>query len=239
MDLVHRRALGPAGRRHLSPLADETRAWLAATGFTVRDEALWRMALTHGSTGEAVNYERLEWLGDRVLGLSISHWLFEGSDAAEGQLAQRLNALVSRDTCACIARDIGVPAHARLGKQARDDGAHDSDNVLGDVMEALLGANFLEAGFDPTRDLVHELWKDAVEGKRGRSKHPKSALQEWAAGNRRKPPEYELVDRSGPDHSARFTVRVRVHNVGEVEGTAASKQQAETAAAKAFMERFA
>jgi ribonuclease-3 len=222
----------------MSGLDPDTRAWLAETGFTVRDEARWRAALTHGSMGEAVNYERLEWLGDRVLGLAVSHWLFERSDAAEGQLAQRLNALVSRDACASIAREINVPAHARLGKQARDDGAHDSDNVLGDVMEALLGANFLDAGFDPTRDLIRLLWRDAVEGRRGRSKHPKSALQEWAAGNRRKAPEYEIIDRSGPDHSARFTVRVRVLNVGEAEATAASKQQAETAAAAAFMERY-
>jgi len=106
------------------------------------------------------------------------------------------------------------------------------------VMEALLGANFLAAGFDPTRDLVRHLWGQAVAGRRGRAKHPKSALQEWAAGNRRKPPEYELVDRSGPDHMAQFTVRVRVHNVGEADATASSKQLAETAAAEAFMERF-
>lgn len=222
----------------MTALGQETRQWLAGLGFTVRDEGMWRAALTHGSTGEADNYERLEWLGDRVLGLSVSEWLFAGSDDAEGHLAQRLNALVSRDTCSCIARDIGVADHVRLGKQARDDGAHDSDNVLGDVMEALLGANFLDAGFDPTRDLVRLLWAEAVKGRRGRSKHPKSALQEWAAGNRRKPPEYELVERSGPDHSACFTVRVKVHNVGEVEGQASSKQAAETAAAEAFMERF-
>jgi ribonuclease III len=219
-------------------LPPETRAWLEETGFTVHDEAVWRAALTHGSTGEAVNYERLEWLGDRVLGLAISEWLYAIDDAPEGPLAQRLNALVSRDTCACTARDIGVPAHLRLGKQARDDGAHDSDNVLGDVMEALLGANFLEAGFGATRDLVRQIWAEAVEGRRGRSKHPKSALQEWAAGNRRKPPEYALLDRSGPDHSARFTVQVKVAGVGEVEADGSSKQAAETAAAKAFMEKY-
>ncbi|WP_057882963.1 ribonuclease III [Tsuneonella troitsensis] len=222
----------------MTHLSKETREWLAKTGFTVRDEAMWRAALTHGSTGDAANYERLEWLGDRVLGLSVSEWLFQTDDAPEGLLAQRLNALVSRDTCACTARDIGVPEHMRLGKQARDDGAHDSDNVLGDVMEALLGANFLDAGFDATRDLIRLLWQEALEGRRGRSKHPKSALQEWAAGNRRKPPVYELLERSGPDHSASFTVRVSVLNVGEVEATGNSKQQAETAAAKAFMERY-
>ena len=222
----------------MSALEPATREWLDRTGFTVRDEAMWHAALTHGSTGEPVNYERLEWLGDRVLGLSVSEWLFERSSDPEGQLAQRLNALVSRDTCACTARDIGVPQYVRLGKQARDDGAHDSDNVLGDVMEALIGANFLDAGFDATRDLVRILWAEAVEGRRGRSKHPKSALQEWAAGNRRKPPEYEVLDRSGPDHNAHFTVRVRVLNVGEVEASGSSKQAAETAAAKAFMEQY-
>lgn len=222
----------------MTHLSKETRDWLAKTGFTVRDDAMWRAALTHGSTGDAANYERLEWLGDRVLGLSVSEWLYQTDDAPEGLLAQRLNALVSRDTCACTARDIGVPEHMRLGKQARDDGAHDSDNVLGDVMEALLGANFLDAGFDATRDLIRLLWQEALEGRRGRSKHPKSALQEWAAGNRRKPPVYELLERSGPDHSASFTVRVNVLNVGEVEATGNSKQQAETAAAKAFMERY-
>jgi len=216
----------------------ESRAWLERIGFTVSDEELWVEALTHGSTGAARDYQRLEFLGDRVLGLAIAEWLYRREDSAEGELAQRLNALVSRGTCAEIARGIGLAAHARLGKQARDDGAHESDNVLGDVMEALLGANFLETSFSATREIVHDLWDDAVSGHAGRSKHPKSALQEWAAGNRRKPPEYEVVDRSGPDHASKFTVRVSVHNVGQVEATASSKQEAETEAARLFMERF-
>lgn len=217
----------------------ETRAWLEKLGFAVKDSALWMQALTHGSTGEKHDYQRLEFLGDRVLGLSIAEWLYELGVDSEGKLAQRLNALVARGTCARIARDIGVPPHLRLGKQARDDGASDSDNVLGDVMEALLGASFVEHGFATTRDIVRQLWQEAVEGHAGRAKHPKSALQEWAAGNRRKPPEYALVDRSGPDHAARFTVRVSVHRVGEVEAVANSKQEAETEAARLFMERFA
>jgi ribonuclease-3 len=216
----------------------ESRAWLERIGFTVGDEALWAEALTHGSTGAARDYQRLEFLGDRVLGLAISEWLYRREEGSEGELAQRLNALVSRATCARIAQAIGLPEHVRLGRQARDDGAHASENVLGDVMEALLGANFLESSFSATREIVQDLWADAVSGHAGRSKHPKSALQEWAAGNRRKPPEYELIDRSGPDHAARFTVRVRVHNVGEVEATGSSKQDAETEAARKFMERF-
>ena len=216
----------------------ETRAWLERIGFTVDDEALWVEALTHGSMGAPRDYQRLEFLGDRVLGLAIAEWLYRRENASEGELAQRLNALVSRATCARIAEGIGLADHVRLGKQARDDGAHASDNVLGDVMEALLGANFLESSFSATREIVHDLWEDAVSGHAGRSKHPKSALQEWAAGNRRKPPEYEVIDRSGPDHAARFTVRVSVHKVGEVEATGSSKQDAETEAARLFMERF-
>jgi ribonuclease-3 len=216
----------------------ESRAWLERIGFTVTDEALWSEALTHGSMGAPRDYQRLEFLGDRVLGLAIAEWLYRREDGAEGELAQRLNALVSRATCATIARDIGLPEHVRLGKQARDDGAGASDNVLGDVLEALLGANFVESSFSATREIVHDLWDEAISGHAGRSKHPKSALQEWAAGNRRKPPEYEVIERSGPDHAARFTVRVSVPKVGEVEAVGSSKQDAETEAARLFMERY-
>jgi ribonuclease-3 len=202
------------------------------------DEALWLEALTHGSTGAARDYQRLEFLGDRVLGVVIGEWLYALDTGNEGKLSQRLNALVSGATCAAIAREIGLGPHIRLGKQARDDGGTDSDNILGDVVEALIGASFVTHGFDTTREMVRRLWADAVSGKAGLSKHPKSALQEWAAGNRRKLPEYRLVERSGPDHSARFTVAVGVKGVGEVEATGSSKQEAETLAAEAFMARF-
>jgi ribonuclease-3 len=238
MDLVHRRALEPDVHRHMSKLDPATRDWLAGHGFTVRDEALWHEALTHGSTGEIRDYDRLEFLGDRVLGLTIADWLYAQSDAAEGKLAQRLNALVSKQACARCARALGTSDHIRLGKQARDDGTHDSENVLGDIMEALLGANFLEAGFDATRDLIRRVWRAEVDGATGHRKHPKSALQDWAAGNQRRPPVYEVVGTSGPDHARRFTVRVSVHKVGEVETTASSKQEAETEAARLFMEQY-
>jgi ribonuclease-3 len=242
VDLVRRHALGPHRSRDLSvtqtvSLDEDTRAWLDGLGFEIANESLWLEALTHGSTGAGFNYERLEFLGDRVLGLAIASWLYGNSSGSEGELAQRLNALVSRQVCAAVARETGAPPHVRLGKQARDDGAADSDNVLGDVMEALLGASLLESGYLPTRDIVWRLWKAHVE-RTGRSKHPKSALQEWAAGSNRKPPEYALVGRTGPDHASKFTVRVSVKNVGEVEAEASSKQDAETEAARLFMERF-
>jgi ribonuclease III len=225
--------------KHLDP---STRDWLEAQGFGIADEAPWLEALTHGSfngTGaEAADYQRLEFLGDRVLGLSVASWLFRATGAPEGKLSQRLNALVSGTTCARIARHIGLPAHIRLGKQARDDGGADSDKILGDVMEALIGACFIEHGFDTARDLIYRLWSHELEGDEGKSKHPKSALQEWAAGNRRAIPTYEVTDRSGPDHAARFTVRVSIRNVGAAEATATSKGEAERLAAKAFLEQF-
>jgi len=219
-----------------------TRAWLETQGLAVDSDRLWLEALTHGSFNgsgaDAADYQRLEFLGDRVLGLSVASWLFRAGDAPEGKLSQRLNALVSGATCARIARAIGLPTHIRLGKQARDDGGADSDKILGDVMEALIGACFIEHGFDAAQALIYRLWAHELEGDEGKSKHPKSALQEWAAGNRRATPAYEVIDRSGPDHAARFTVRVSVRNVGSAEATATSKGEAERLAAKAFLEEF-
>ena len=239
--MVHRRAVEPDRTHVLSTaeLPDAAGAFLTALlGEPPTDPALWLEALTHGSTGEPRNYERLEFLGDRVLGLVIAEWLHALGTGDEGKLSQRLNALVSRTTNAAIAREIGLAEHIRLGKQARDDGGADSDNILGDVLEALLGASFITRGFAPTRELVRQLWAGAVEGRVGQQKHPKSALQEWAAGNKRKLPEYRLIERSGPDHAAQFTVAVSVRGVGEVEAGGSSKQEAETAAAAEFLRRF-
>lgn len=221
-------------------LAQDTHAFLVSLAAgTLGDEALWLEALTHGSTGHERDYQRLEFLGDRVLGLVIAEWLFELGTGDEGKLSLRLNALVSRATCASIARGLGLGDHVQLGKQAREDGGRDSDNILGDVMEALIGARFVTGGFASARTMVRTLWTTAVEGQTGQRKHPKSALQEWAAGNRRRMPEYRLVERSGPDHAAKFTVAVAIHGVGEVQATGSSKQEAETLAAKRFMKDFA
>ena len=222
----------------MTELPEAARAWLNEQGIDPRDDALWLKALTHGSAEAGYDYERLEFLGDRVLGLTVAAWLFEQMEDAEGKLSLRLNALVSRHTCARVARAIGVVPHIQIGKQARSDGALDSDNLLGDVMESLLGASYLERGFDVTEQWLRSIWSSEVDGDTGRRKHPKSALQEWAAGNQRRPPEYELVDRSGPDHAARFTVRVAIKSVGSAQATASSKQEAETLAARNFMEQY-
>lgn len=232
--MVHRCQDGADRARLLSgdPLSD----WLALTlGKPPRSKALYERALTHGSQA-AANYERLEFLGDRVLGLVIAEWLFELFDGEpEGQLSKRLNALVTGSACAAVARAAGVPPHLRLGKQARDDGAADSDNVLGDVMEALIGALYLDHGLDAARDAVRRLWGDSVTNQARAPQHPKSALQEWAAAHNRRPPEYAIIDRSGPHHAPRFTVRVSIGKLAEASATGTSKQEAETAAAAALL----
>ncbi len=210
--------------------------WLAGVlGAAPGDMALYQRALTHGSQG-AVNYERLEFLGDRVLGLTLAEWLYERFPGEpEGKLSRRFNALVTGQMCAQVAREIGVSQHLKLGKQARDDGASDSDNVLGDVMEALIGATFLDQGFDAARALVRRLWDSRIDAQESAPKHPKSALQEWAAANNRRAPDYVLVDRSGPGHAPRFRVKAEIGKLAEAHGEGSSKQEAETAAAAALL----
>lgn len=241
MDLVYRRALEPhvsTDMTAMDRLDEKTREWLDELGIAPRDERLWVEALTHASNQSARNYERLEFLGDRVLALAVAHWLYRHDRVDEGRLALRMNALVARATCARIAQAIDLAPHIVMGRQASEDGGRTSTNILGDVIEAMIGAHFLEQGYESTARLIERWWarefSRALEG----AKHPKSALQEWAAGNRRKPPVYEVIERSGPDHAARFTVRVSVANVGEAQATASSKSEAEKRAAAAFLEQY-
>lgn len=212
--------------------------WLAALiGQQPADPALYTRALTHGSTTQP-DYQRLEFLGDRVLGLCVAELLYgQFPDEPEGRLSHRLNALVSRAVCADIARDHGFAPHIRLGKQARDDGAADSDNVLGDVLEAVLGALFLDKGLDAVRALVRRLWLERIRADEKAPKHPKSALQEWAAAQRRKVPVYEVTGKSGPPHDMTFEVTVTVKGFDPVTATANSKQEAEKRAAALFLEK--
>lgn len=237
MDLVHRGALEPAGRRLLS--TRDLGGWIADIfGRTPADLAPYARALTHGSQA-AANYERLEFLGDRVLGLAIAEWLFERfAQEPEGALSRRLNALVTGAVCADVAREIGLPQHLKLGKQAREDGAADSDNVLGDAMEALIGAYYLEFGLEAARGFIRKTWAARIDAHAIAPKHPKSALQEWAAANNRRPPEYEIVDRSGPNHAPRFTVKVSIGKLADATAQGTNKQEAETAAAAALLEKL-
>jgi len=203
-----------------------------------RDPGLFLRALTHASRGDG-HYERLEFLGDRVLGLAVASWLYEVfPDEPEGKLSPRLNALVAGETCAEIARELGVGAHVVLGKQARDDGAADSDNVLGDVVEALIGALYLEGGLELASAFIRRTWGERVSTRDKAPKHPKSALQEWAAAHERKAPVYQLAGRSGPHHAPRFIVEVEIKGVGTASAEGQSKQEAETAAAALLLEKL-
>lgn len=209
-----------------------------ALGLSFADPHLLLQALTHKSAG-ADNYERLEFLGDRVLGIIIAEWLVAAfPEEPEGKLTRRFHQLVSRESCAAVARRIGVPRMVNLGSQARADGGTDSDNILGDVMEALIGAVYLDRGMEETRALIHRLWDDATSAVEA-PKHPKMQLQEWAAAQNLKAPLYRLVSRFGPQHSPRFQVELEIHPFPPVAAEGGSKQDAETRAARLFLDSHA
>ena len=220
-------------------MSDEIAAFVAGTlAHEPKDLALFEAALTHSSS-RGDNYERLEFLGDRVLGLVVARWLYERFPGdPEGDLSRRFNTLVDRVTCSDVGRDLGLPAMIRLGKQARDDKANWSDNVVGDVVEALIGAVYLEGGLNSAEALIRRLWEPLIDEQRAVPKHPKSALQELAAARDLPNPTYEVMSRTGAHHAPNFTVRVSIRTLGEAEAEGPSKQEAETEAAKALLEKL-
>jgi ribonuclease-3 len=209
-----------------------------ALGGEPKEPKLFERALTHGSHGRDT-YERLEFLGDRVLGLVIAGWLYERfPNEPEGKMSRRYNALVARETCAEIGRALDLPPFIRLGPQAREGRANMSDNVIGDVVEAIIGALYLDGGLDRAEAFVRGNWAPFLEGQRMAPVHPKSALQEMAAEKKFGVPIYEQVARFGAHHAPRFRVKVSLGRHGEAEAEGASKQEAETAAAAALLEKI-
>jgi ribonuclease III len=205
------------------------------TGHTPGNLDLYVQALTHGSSGKA-DYQRLEFLGDRVLGLTISAELYARyPDAPEGELSSRFNALVSGETCAVVARQLDLPALIELGPQALGDGGRHSDNIAADITESLIGALFIDAGLDAARSFILAQWEPMIAGQTAAPKHPKAALQEWALARGRRPPEYSITARDGPDHAPRFTIRVSIGKLAEASAEGTSKQAAEKAAAAALL----
>ena len=209
-----------------------------AIGGEPSEPTLFERALTHGSHGRDT-YERLEFLGDRVLGLVVADWLYRRfPDEPEGKMSRRYNALVARETCAEVGRALELPPFIRLGKQAREDHANLSDNIIGDVVEALIGAIFLDAGIERAKAFVQLNWSGFLDGQKRAPMHPKSTLQELAAERKLGVPVYETVARVGPHHAPRFRVKVTLGRHGEAEAEGSSKQEAETAAAAALLENL-
>jgi ribonuclease-3 len=153
-------------------------------------------------------------------------------------MSRRYNALVARETCAEVGRALDIPPLIRLGRQAREDHANLSDNVVGDVVEALIGALYLDAGLEAAVQFVRRNWEPFLKGQKRAPMHPKSALQERAAEKKLGVPLYELIARFGPHHAPRFRVKVSLGRHGEAEAEGASKQEAETAAAAALLEKL-
>lgn len=207
----------------------------SALGFPFRDQALLRQALTHPSLEGEANYQRLEFLGDRVLGLVIGRLLFETfAEEREGQLSRRQAQLVRRETLAGIATELGLPPHIRMTEITERGGGRQSRAILSDVLEAVVGVIFLEGGLEAADRFIRKHWAARLKMPQA-TKDPKSALQEWAQGRGLPLPAYSLASRAGPDHAPRFTVTVSVEGRGEASAEGASKQEAEVKAAKKLL----
>lgn len=211
--------------------------------YRFRNPALLEEALTHRSVGQGArkvaDYERLEFLGDRVLGLITAQNLMENDPEADaGILSKRLHALVSRSSCASVARAIGLGPALRLPGGESRRGARDQDTFLADACEALIAAVYLDAGLDEAFRIVTELWASQIANPANeREANPKSELQEWVASLGHHPPKYTVLSRTGPDHEPVFTVSVLVAGLDEAIATGGSRQSAEKAAARKLLER--
>jgi ribonuclease-3 len=214
----------------------------AALGHVFADRELLERALTHISAlegpGRLQSYQRLEFLGDRVLGLAVADMLFRAfPDDEEGAMSRRLSDLVRKETCAAVAADWGVGPHVKLGMGEAQSGGRKRLTTLGDVCEALIGGVFLDAGYDKARAVVEQGWRERLYAPIRPPSDAKTALQEWAQARALKAPTYRLVSRSGPDHSPRFVIAVDIEKQVSAEGEGKSKRLAEQAAAAAFMAR--
>ena len=213
-----------------------------ALGCRIKDKKLLERALTHASvragSASRKDNERLEFLGDRVLGLVVSGRLFQAlPDAREGELARRFNRIVCGAACAEVAREIDLGRFLILSESEAASGGRDKDTILADAMEAVLGAVFLDRGFKVADGVVERLWAKRMDGGRATPIDPKSALQEWAQGRGLPLPKYTVVSRKGPDHAPEFVAKVSIKGLEPETGDGASKRQAEQTAAATMLER--
>lgn len=213
-------------------------------GHRFADRTLLERALTHASAlapdaARLESYQRLEFLGDRVLGLAIAGLLFvRFAEAPEGQLSRALADMVRKETCAAVAADLDLGAVIRIGKGERRTGLARKETVLGDACEALLGAVYLDAGFAAAAALVERLWMPRLPTlAAGAGPDPKTALQEWAHSQGLAEPRYQELARSGPDHAPRFRIAALIEGLAPAEGEGTSKRAAERDAAARLLAR--
>lgn len=222
-------------------LSADLKAFQSRIGHEFRRGELLVRAVTHPSIASATrpDNQRLEFLGDRVLGLVMAEALLAADpEASEGQLAPRLNALVRKETCAEVARGIGLGDVLKLGRSEMLSGGRRKEALLGDAIEAVIAAVYLDAGFGTARDLVLRLWGGRIGAVGPDARDAKSALQEWAQARGMPPPAYAETAREGPDHQPVFTVGVVLENGAREEARAGSKRAAEQMAAAALLKRL-
>ena len=205
------------------------------------DEALLREALTHASSIAKTNdatYERLEFLGDRVLGLAIAEALYAAfPNAREGELAPRLTSLVRAETCTTVAGELGLGDFIILGESEIQTGGRNKPAILADTIEAVIGAIFIDGGYASARDFVYRHWREFLDKSPHNMRDAKTMLQEWAQGQGYPLPQYDTIERSGPDHAPQFEISVKVADFKPAQGSGASKRQAEQVAAENFLKR--
>jgi ribonuclease-3 len=211
-------------------------------GYSFADKTVLDSALTHISAlsgkSRALSYQRLEFLGDHVLGLVISEMLFRSfPHAEEGELSRRLASLVRKETCADVARAIDLGSAIKLGVSEANSGGRRRLAILADVCEALLGAVFLDGGYQAASELIERLWGERMRTPERPLRDPKTVLQEWAQSRGLPTPFYREVERTGPHHDPEFRVSVELPDLRPAEGLGRSKRAAEQAAAAALLTR--
>ena len=208
-------------------------------GYEFSDVSLLIEALTHSSIASESrkDNQRLEFLGDRVLGLVMAEALLEIDQfASEGTLAPRFNALVRKEVCAEVARHIDLGGVLKIGRSEMLSGGRRKDALLGDGMEAVIAAIYKDGGFEVAKRTITELWGDRIKNVKGDARDAKTMLQEWAQARGQNPPKYEIMSQSGPDHAPEFLVKVLLDSGETADATAGSKRQAEQMAAKSLLQ---
>ncbi len=222
-------------------ISGEVKAFAARLGHDFARPELLHRALTHPSMSSPTrpDNQRLEFLGDRVLGLVMAEALLHADKtASEGQLAPRFNALVRKEACADVARALDLGAALRLGRSEMLSGGRRKEAILGDAMEAVIAAVYLDAGFEAARALILRHWKERLHRVDSDARDAKTQLQEWVQARALALPAYIETARSGPDHAPQFTIEVRLETGECAAATAGSKRVAEQQAASALLARL-